>query len=186
MNQDRLDPARLLADARVLVDQARVSGALDRLAQDLRTTLSGQHDWLLMPVLKGGMWAAMQLAQRLDTPLQMDYVHASRYRGETTGSELQWIARPRTDLEGRSVLLVDDIFDAGLTLQQIRAWLEGQGAAVVTAALVSKQHDRGLPRDWLDHAALDVPDQYIFGCGMDIYEYWRQLPEIYVYQPDGA
>ena len=184
MSVNSHDPANLLKQSEPLLSAEQVSQALDELADRLQVHLSSKPEWLLLPVLQGGMWTAMQLAQRLPSPLQMDYIHASRYRGETSGGELKWLARPQSELKGRSVLLVDDIFDEGHTLEQIKAWLEGEGAEVLTVALVCKQHQRGLPRDWLDLAALEVPDDYVFGCGMDLHEYWRQLPEIRVYTPD--
>ena len=79
------------------------------------------------------------------------------------------------------MLVVADIFDEGDTLAAIKGSVEKRKAeSVHLAVLVRKMHDRGLPRDFVDFVGLDVPDVYVFGCGMDAYEEWRHLDEILV------
>ena len=82
--------------------------------------------------------------------------------------------------QGSVVLVVDDIFDEGDTLKAILDQVRRQGAAAVySAVLVNKRHERKVPGLTVDFVGLDVPDRYVFGCGMDYKEYWRQLPAIY-------
>ena len=91
-----------------------------------------------------------------------------------------WIAPPRPAVSGQVVLVVDDIFDEGDTLQAILNAVHQQGAAAVySAALVNKRHNRKVPGLTVDFIGLEVPDRYVFGCGMDYQEYWRNLPTIY-------
>lgn len=139
-----------------------------------------QRDPLLLVVLNGGLWFAAQLMSHLSFPLQMDYCHATRYRGATTGGELQWIVQPRQTLSERDVIVIDDILDEGHTLNAITHYVNTQGAAsVATAVLVEKCHDRKVhPSTKPDYCALRVPDRYVFGAGMDYQNYWRNLPEI--------
>ncbi|MCA1779594.1 MAG: hypoxanthine-guanine phosphoribosyltransferase [Xanthomonadaceae bacterium] len=160
-----------------LFDADQVQAAYDDLASRLNDSLPDK-EVMLLPVMTGGLFAAVELARRVRRPLQIDYVHASRYRGQTRGAKIQWLRWPELPHESRTILLVDDIFDEGYTLQAIRDRLQGH-CQVVTAVLVRKQHARGLPRDWVDHHALEVPDRYVFGCGMDYREYFRELPEIW-------
>ena len=83
------------------------------------------------------------------------------------------------------MLIIDDIFDEGNTLAAIKGSVESRKAASVKmAALVRKVHDRGLARDFVDFVGLDVPDVYVYGCGMDAYEEWRHLDEILVLETD--
>ncbi|NIV21802.1 MAG: hypothetical protein GWN54_14895 [Gammaproteobacteria bacterium] len=92
---------------------------------------------------------------------------------------------PRLDLEGRKVLIVDDIFDEGETLAAIKGSVQQRKAADVrTAVLVRKAHDRGLPRSYPDFVGLDVPDVFVFGAGMDAYEEWRHLDHILALEED--
>jgi hypoxanthine phosphoribosyltransferase len=107
-------------------------------------------------------------------------VHATRYRSGVRGGAIDWIARPRPAVQGRVVLLVDDIFDEGDTLKAIVEEVHRQGAAeTYSAVLVNKRHDRKVAGLTIDFIGLEIPDRYVFGCGMDYQEYWRQLPGIY-------
>ena len=161
-----------------IIDAAAVHAAVAAQAERLEQRLRAHDRVTLMALMNGGLYPAMALARRLRRPLLMDHVYATRYRGQMTGGELHWGRRPGP-VEG-TVLLVDDIFDEGHTLKAVRDQLIDDGAeAVITAVLTIKVHERGLPRDWVDEAALTVPDRYVFGCGMDWQGYWRQLDEIW-------
>ena len=173
-----LKPDDILAQSRVIVDGAGVDAALDDLAdrigeryRDLPLTL--------VAVMTGGLMVTAWLAARLHRPLRLDFVHATRYRSGLSGDSLDYRVGPHLDANGRHVLIVDDIFDEGETLQAIVKDYRQRGAeSVATAVLVRKLHDRGLPRDFPDFHGVDVPDEYVFGCGMDAWEEWRHLYEI--------
>ena len=171
-------PGRWPDGSELLLPAASVADALDRQAERL-SRLLGQRDGVTMMVLmNGGLYPAVELAKRMDFPFAMDHVHATRYRGATTGGQLHWGRWP--DEVTGTILLVDDIFDEGHTLEAVRDRLLTDGAeAVITAVLALKQHERGLARDWVDDAALTVPDRYVFGCGMDWNGFWRQLDGIW-------
>ncbi|MEE4639429.1 MAG: phosphoribosyltransferase family protein [Wenzhouxiangella sp.] len=178
MNRSERFPDRWPAGSDCVLTAATVAAALDRQAQRLSLRLADRRDVTMMVLMNGGLYPAVELARRLDFPFAMDHVHATRYRGATSGGELHWGRWP--DKVRGSVLLVDDIFDEGHTLRAVRERLLTDGAdEVVTAVLALKQHDRGLRRDWVDDAALTVPDRYVFGCGMDWHGYWRQLDDIW-------
>lgn len=165
--------------AELLHDERAVSRALDAMAAAIDERYQG-GSLLYLPVLQGGLIPAGMLATRLATPLELDYIHATRYRGETRGRDLVWRARPLTALKGRDVLVVDDILDEGHTLAAILDWCRGQGAnRVASAVLVEKRHDRRVPGLEVDFIGLEVPDRYVFGCGMDYRERFRNLPGIY-------
>ena len=115
---------------------------------------------------------------RLD--LQFDYLHATRYRGETSGGELVWKHRPAPPLQGRRVLLVDDIIDEGHTLAACAQWCMAQGASeYASPRLPSSNTIAASPGMCADYVGLDVPDRYVFGYGMDYHEQGRNLPAIY-------
>lgn len=178
VNRPERFPGRWPAGSDRILGAAEVSAALDRQAERLTRRLGDRADVTLMALMNGGLYPTVELARRLDFPFRMDHVHATRYRGATFGGELQWGRWPQSI--GGCVVLVDDIFDEGHTLQAVRQRLLDDGAEqVITAVLALKQHDRGLPRDWIDDAALAVPDRYVFGCGMDWQGYWRQLDDIW-------
>lgn len=140
----------------------------------------GNQEIVLVVVMNGGLICAAHLAERLGMPVLFDYLHVSRYRGETRGDALHWIARPQQDLRDRHVLIVDDILDEGPTLGAILQYCQDAGAATVAAAvLVEKSHGRRVPGVNADFVGLQVPDRYVFGCGMDLREGLRHLPDIW-------
>jgi hypoxanthine phosphoribosyltransferase len=138
---------------------------------------------LFITIMHGGMPFAAQLAFALgerELDVELDYLHATRYRGSTTGSGLAWLHRPATPMRGRRVLLVDDILDEGHTLKAVKYWCEDQGALDVrVAVLATKVHDRRVEGISADYAGVEVPDRYVFGYGMDFHEQGRNLPGIY-------
>lgn len=166
--------------AECLFTAEEVSGALDAQAARIGRIAGAEEVLSIVALMKGGMYPAIQLARRLDNALRLDYVHATRYREATRGGEIHWEHWP-TDLSlGQHVVLVDDIFDEGYTMAAVSERLRAQGVErVTTAVLVRKRHDRGLDRDWVDDHALEVPDRYVFGCGMDYQGLWRQLDGIW-------
>lgn len=171
---------RVLDEADCLADIATIAGALDDLALRIASEYANRLPVLLC-VMNGGLVFAGQLLPRLNFPLEIDYVHATRYGLATAGHAVEWLARPRIALRGRDVVLLDDILDVGATLEAIRTDCLGAGASSVrTAVLVEKRHERKVvPGLRADFSALDVPDRFVFGYGMDYRGYWRNAPGIF-------
>jgi hypoxanthine phosphoribosyltransferase len=168
-----------------LHDPAAVEAALDRMAEMIARELRGT-DPLVITIMQGGVVTTGLLLPRLDFPLQVDYLHATRYSGGTRGGDIQWIVRPTRPLLGRTLLLIDDIFDEGHTLAAIRqACLAAGARRVYSAVLVDKRHDR--KADYQpDFVGLEVGDRYVFGYGMDYCEYLRNAPGIYAVREEDA
>ena len=162
-----------------LHSEEEVEVALDSMAASITADLADKNP-LVICIMHGGLITSGKLATRLGFPLQLDYLHATRYRGETSGRDLEWKVFPSVSLKGRAVLLVDDIFDVGTTLRLIVEYCKQQGcASVQTAVLLDKQHDRKEVGVEVDFVGLKVADQYLFGYGMDYKNYLRNAPGIY-------
>lgn len=172
--------AQVWREADCLFDQAAVEQALDRLADEITASLA-ERDPLILCVMNGGLVAAGHLLTRLGFPLQLDYLHATRYRGDVEGAaELHWLVRPQLSLQDRTVLVIDDILDEGRTLAGILDYCRQHDAAsVYSAVLVRKRHERRDPHIRADFVGVDVDDRYVFGYGMDYREYLRNAPGIY-------
>lgn len=152
--------------------------ALDRMAVDITRHLAAV-DPILVCIMTGGVVPFGRLLPRLSFPLQVDFVHATRYRGNLKGGELHWRTGPALDPRGRTVLLVDDILDEGTTLAAIEAHYRDAGAAQVLKAVLAIK-DRARARDVaIDFAGVRVPNRYVFGYGMDYKGYLRNAPGIY-------
>ncbi|RJS92041.1 hypoxanthine-guanine phosphoribosyltransferase [Salinisphaera sp. Q1T1-3] len=169
----------IYAGADCVISPEEISAAYDRLAEQVTQDLADK-DPVLICVMLGGMQATVELGKRLDFPFELDYLHATRYRGETAGGELVWKVSPGLRLADRHVLIVDDILDEGHTLAAILDAIRAQGAASVsTAMLLLKDHDRRAPGVQADYVGCHVADRYVFGAGMDYKGYFRQLPGVW-------
>ncbi len=169
---------RILDEADLICPADQIQAAITRLALEIGLRLADSHP-LVVTVMGGAVVFAGQLIPHLAFPLECDYVHASRYGNKTTGSDLQWVKETHATLTGRTVLLLDDILDEGITLAAIKERLLNNGAAeVVTAVLADKNIGRIKPLT-ADFVGVSLPNRYVFGCGMDVEGAWRNLPGIY-------
>jgi hypoxanthine phosphoribosyltransferase len=168
-----------------LYSTEKIADALDRMAIEIHAQLHDKNPVLLC-VMIGGMVPLGNLLPRLDFPLEVDYVHATRYSGDIYGGDLNWKVRPSVNLQGRTVLVVDDILDGGVTLSAILAEVRSMGAKEVFSAVLVDKHcnrlENGLKN--ADFVGLTVDNHYIFGYGMDYHEYLRNAPGIFVVSPE--
>ncbi|MGH8453389.1 MAG: hypoxanthine-guanine phosphoribosyltransferase [Nevskiales bacterium] len=179
MNSQAAHALTVLREADRLHSAEQVSTAYDRLAKEIGVKLKDSNP-LVLCVMIGGMVPTVEILRRMEYPYELDYLHATRYRGETRGSEIVWKVSPSTKLEGRTVLVIDDILDEGHTLAAIQNAIRAQGVkALYTAVLVEKLHDRRNPEAKADFIGLSVPDRYVFGGGMDYKNRLRFAPGIY-------
>lgn len=173
-----LQAQQLLDNAECVASADTVQAVINRLADEIAGTLAADLP-LVLAVMGGAVVFAGQLLPRLNFPLEFDYLHVTRYRGNTRGGEVEWRVLPGQNVVGRSVLVLDDILDEGETLAAIRDKLHDMGAARVWSAVLTNK-DNGLNKPiQADFVGLDVPNRYVFGCGMDAYGLWRNLPAIY-------
>lgn len=169
----------VLGEAEQLYSPEQVSAAYDRMAKEIEARLKGT-DPLVLCVMIGGMVPTVEILRRMQYPYELDYLHATRYRGEISGSEIVWKVSPAATLEGRTVLVIDDILDEGHTLVAIQNAVRAQGVkALYTAVLADKQHDRRNPDAKADFVGVTIPDRYVFGGGMDYKNHLRFAPGIY-------
>jgi hypoxanthine phosphoribosyltransferase len=172
------DAQNILARSDELFTAQQVASACARVAEEV-TRLLGDKNPLVLSVMKGAVIFTGQLLPQLRFPLDFDYLHATRYRDQTSGGELDWKVFPEKALVGREVLVLDDILDEGHTLAAIRERCLAEGAAsFYSAVLLEKILDKPKPIA-ADFVGLQVPDRYVFGCGMDVNGLWRNLPSIY-------
>ncbi|MGN6383571.1 MAG: hypoxanthine-guanine phosphoribosyltransferase [Dyella sp.] len=168
-----------LAHSDLLVDRPTIDAMITRMGGEIDAALDGERA-LFLTVMNGALMFAGQLALAIRTDLEFDYVHATRYRGATTGHDLHWLREPLVPMTGRTVLLVDDILDEGHTLKAVRDDCLRRGARrVLIASLCTKRHDRLVEGIASDFNGIELPDRYVFGYGMDFHEQGRNLPGIY-------
>lgn len=172
--------------ARLVASAAEVRAAWDRLAAGIQPWVQ-QGPCLLLGVLLGGMVPLVHVAGRLRGDFLIDYCHLTRYQEGTSGGELLWVQPPRQPLRGRTVVLIDDVFDQGYTLAALqRHCLQAGARGVVIAVLARKHHERARAELQPDLVGIETGDEYLFGCGMDLHGHWRHLDAIYAIGAGGT
>lgn len=179
MNKQAIDVAwSLINEADLLYGRLEIERTLDRLGAEITDRLADSYPVALC-VMGGAVVFAGQLLPRLAFPLQFDYLHATRYRDGTRGGEIEWCALPRGEVNGRVVLLLDDILDEGHTLAAARTKLLELGAQRVEVAVLAEKELGHAKPIQADYVGLTLPNRFVFGMGMDVHGLWRNLPGIY-------
>ena len=180
MSVDLAHIRQVMAEADCLHSNAECEAAIDTMAAAINREM-GDSNPVVFCVMNGGLIFSGKLLPKLDFPLELSYLHATRYRNETSGGELFWKAKPEISFIDRDVLIIDDILDEGHTLGAIIDFCRHAGAKNVRiAVLVDKTHDRKARPDLkADYVGLACLDRYVVGYGMDYKGYWRNAPGIY-------
>lgn len=163
----------------------QVNAALDRMAKDISDELADKNP-IILCVMTGALITVGHLVTRLPFPLEIDYIHVTRYQGTNRGGDLHWLVEPRYSLKDRNILIVDDIMDGGLTLSAIIDYCkQAQAASIQSAVMVSKDRKREPGVNFEpDYVGVTTPDKYLFGFGLDYNEYLRNIPGIYAVGAD--
>ena len=168
----------LLAGADLVCPAADVRAAVSRVAGEIAARLQEEFP-IVLSVMGGAAVFTGQLLPLLAFPLEFGAIQVTRYGNGTSGSEIEWRLAPPEGVRGRTVLVVDDILDEGITLAAVRERLLGMGAKqVLCAVFADKDLGRAKPIA-ADFVGVRLPDRYVFGFGMDAYGLWRNLPAVY-------
>lgn len=183
MKQKLAEIHSLRTRAECIHDMDAINQALDKMAGEITEVLADKNP-IVICVMTGALVATGHLVTRLNFPLEMDYIHATRYRGSTRGGDLHWLVEPRRQLKDRAILIVDDIMDGGLTLAAIIDYCkQAQALEVYTAVMVNKVREREPGVNFEpDFYGVTTDDRFLIGFGLDYDEYFRNLPGIYAVQ----
>ena len=161
---------------RVLLTEEQIQSRLDELAAQIDGDYAGR-DVLLVGVLKGAVMVMADLARRLHTPVQMDWMAVSSYGAGTTSSGVVRILKDLdADLTDRHVLIVEDIIDSGLTLSWLLANLRSRGPASVEIATMLRKPEAAKVEVDVRYVGFDIPGDFVVGYGLDYAERYRNLP----------
>lgn len=181
LHQDAVD-TRNKAD--LLISEKEIKSSINNVARNIKAVI-GDEVPVLLCVMKGGLMFTAELMKRIQSPLELDYLHVDRYRNQTQGSSIHWRKEPDIDLNGRLVLLVDDIFDEGYTMQELIAYCSANGASKVLSTVLLKKALAKKHTDFEPNfVGLETVDRYVFGWGMDYKGYWRNLSDVYAVSED--
>ena len=170
-----------MAELEILYSPEEIDAAVRRLAQEINRDYQCKSP-LLIGMLKGCFVFMADLVRHLEMPLETDFVQLSSYgrgRKESSG-RVKMVQGLRTPVEGRDVIIVEDIVDTGITLDHVlsRLWKE-KPSSVKICALFNKPERREVTVP-IDYLGLRVPNVFIVGYGLDYDEKYRQLPGLYI------
>ena len=171
---------KILETAECLYSLEEIHEALDKMAKNITQELKDKNP-IILCVMTGALIPTGHLLTRLHFPLEIDYIHVTRYRGTMRGGDLHWLMEPRQNLENRTILIVDDVMDGGLTLSAIIDYCEqAKAKSVHSAVMVSKKRTREPGVNFEPNfVGVETEDRFLFGFGLDYEEYLRNVPGIY-------
>jgi len=168
----------------VVVSEEQISQALARMAREIEVDLAGSTP-LLVGVLKGAVMVMADLARELRIPLEMDWMAVSSYGRSTKSSGVVRILKDLdSSLEGRDVVIVEDIVDSGLTLSWLLENFESRGAASIRVASLLRKPDAMAVEVPIDYLGFDIPNEFVVGYGLDYAEGFRNLKGVGVLNPE--
>jgi hypoxanthine phosphoribosyltransferase len=164
---------------KILISRDEIAKAVERLACEINQDYQGKHP-LLIGVLKGSFVFMADLIRQLDLPLELDFVKLSSYGSARESSgKVRVVQELETPIEGRDVLVIEDIVDTGITTSFLLEYLRKKGlASLKLCALTDKPPRHKVPVS-IDYLGFTLPDRFIVGYGLDCDEKFRNLPDIY-------
>ena len=167
----------------ILLTEEQIHEKLAEIARQIEADYSGRKP-LLVGVLRGAVMVMADLARELRIPIEMDWMAVSSYGAGTQSSGVVRILKDLdTDLEGRSVVIVEDIIDSGLTLSWLRANLESRGAASVEIVALLRKPDAAKVDVDVKYVGFEIPNAFVIGYGLDYAEQYRNLRGVAVLAP---
>ncbi len=160
---------------RILLDEKQLHEGVKELASKI-DSYYGTQPLTVVAVMTGSLVLFADLIRMLSMPLRVGVIQASSYRGAMTAGELAIDTRMMIDVAGRDVLLVDDIFDTGRTLERLTREVAEMGAISVKSAVLlhkRRQHDVIMRPNFV---AFEIPDEFVVGYGLDYQDHYRNLP----------
>jgi len=164
----------------VLLSEEKIQSRIKELGAQITQDYAGLNP-LLIGVLKGACFFLSDLMRAIDTRVGIEFMAISSYGSSTrTSGEVRIMKDLDVPIEGRHILVVEDIVDTGLTLSYLLANLQSRGAANVKLAALLDKHERRQREVKIDYLGFQIPDEFVVGYGLDFAERYRNLPFIAV------
>jgi hypoxanthine phosphoribosyltransferase len=169
---------------RVLISEDRIRARVAELGRQITDDYAGT-DLILVGVLKGAVMFMVDLSRAIDLPISLDFMATSSYGASTKSSGVVRILKDLDrSIEGKDLLIVEDIVDTGLTLKYLIDILRERGpASIRVCALLNKQKSRKTDVE-IAYVGFEIPDEFVIGYGLDYAEVYRNLPFVGVLSPN--
>ena len=164
---------------RVLINEEKVDARIREIAAKISKEYEGREIHMIC-VLKGGVFFMCELAKRITVPVTLDFMSVSSYGDDTKSSGVVKIVKDLDQpLEGKDVLVVEDIIDSGRTLSYLMKVLRARKPnSIHLCTLLDKPYRRVVQDVQVDHCCFEIPDEFVVGYGLDYAQRYRNLPYI--------
>jgi hypoxanthine phosphoribosyltransferase len=176
------DEAEHLGPGEVLVSSTEIERRLNDLGAEITRDYAGKEP-LLVGVLKGVTCFMADLMRHVSLPVSLDFMTISSYEGDRSGA-VRIVQDLTENIEGRDVLLVEDIVDTGMTLQHLVKMLQSRGPASLRVCALLDKRARRLVETPIDYVGFEIPDEFVVGYGLDYRQRFRNLPFIATLRPE--
>lgn len=174
-------PCRTTKQVKVLLNESQLNEGVERLAAEINAEY-GNHPVTIVGVLTGSVILMADLIRKLEMPLRVGVVQTSSYEGTERGA-LTINSEMMLDIAGRDVILIDDIFDTGNTLEEVTQLMKELGPTSLKSAVLLLKTGRQ-EVDWKpEFVAFDIPDEFVVGYGLDFNDEYRNLPYLACLEP---
>ena len=168
----------------VLIDEATLQARITALGEEISRDYANQ-DIMLIGVLKGAIMFMVDLARAISLPLTLDFMAISSYGASTISSGVVRILKDLdSSIEGKHIMIVEDIIDSGQTLAYLVEYLKGRNPASIKICALLNKPERRISPVKVDYMGFDIPDKFVVGYGLDYAELYRNLPFIGVLKPE--
>jgi hypoxanthine phosphoribosyltransferase len=163
-----------------LFSREQIERRVAEMAKEISAEFAGTEP-IALCVLKGALFFCADLVRQMDLDVHLDFIQISSYGNQKYSSGVVTILKePQLDMRGRSVLIVEDIIDSGLSIREVTNYIESRGAAKVkTASFLDKPKARKVPFT-PDYVGFSIEPQFVIGYGLDFAEKYRNIPEVQV------
>lgn len=168
---------------RILISQEEIEQRVQELGAEITADYQG-NELLLLCILKGGIMFLADLSKHIGVPAAMDFIGISSYGNQTQSSGVVRITKDlEQSIEGKHVLIIEDIIDSGLTLSYLINNLSSRKpASIKICTLLNKEENRQVDIN-VDYTGFNIPNQFVVGYGLDFQELYRNIPYIFVLNP---
>lgn len=161
----------------VLINESRIEKRLDEMAKEIDKAYEGK-EIILIGILKGSVVFMVELAKRMKTKVQFEFIEVSSYEGTESTGKVKIVKDIKNSIEGKDVLIVEDIIDTGITLTFLKEYLLlKKPNSLKIATLLSKPSRRIKELD-VDYIGFKIEDKFVIGYGLDYNQNYRNLPYI--------
>jgi hypoxanthine phosphoribosyltransferase len=166
----------------ILIPEDRIARRVKALAHAIQRDFTGR-EMVVVSLLNGTVMFLADLIRHLSLPLRLDFIGVSSYGSGTESGHLVYTKELRLGVQGRDVLLVDDILDTGKTLSRVHAKIQALGPRVIRTCVLLNKAARRVEKIEADYVGFEIPDYFVVGYGLDYAERYRNLPYVGVLRP---